>query len=158
MSERQQSQRTRRTTPRSALIDSSAFYALADPTDAHNVAAKEIAPRLHRERWQLFTTNFIRAEAHALILNRLSHRAADRFLQELQESPSATIIRITEADEEAALELIARYQDKDFSLTDAISFVVMERLGIPSAFAFDRNFTQYGLPVLEARGRPGSRR
>ncbi|GFP36049.1 hypothetical protein HKBW3S43_01837, partial [Candidatus Hakubella thermalkaliphila] len=34
------------------------------------------------------------------------------------------------------------------SLTDATSFAVMERLKIPYTFAFDRNFTQYGLTVL----------
>lgn len=32
--------------------------------------------------------------------------------------------------------------------TDAISFVVMERLGITRAFTFDRHFEQYGFTVL----------
>jgi predicted nucleic acid-binding protein len=140
--------RPRRALPYSVLIDSSAFYALADPTDANNAAAKAIATRLHTQRWRLFTTNFVRAEAHALLLNRLSHWAADQFLQQLRESPSATIIRITRADELAAQELVATYHDKDFSLTDATSFVVMERLGIRAAFTFDRNFSQYGLTLL----------
>lgn len=34
------------------------------------------------------------------------------------------------------------------SLTDATSFVVMERLEIAQAFTFDRNFRQYGIPPL----------
>ena len=48
-----------------------------------------------------------------------------------------------------ALEIIERYQDKEFSLTDATSFAVMERLGIEAAFAFDADFRQFGLTVLE---------
>jgi predicted nucleic acid-binding protein len=40
--------------------------------------------------------------------------------------------------------LFYQYGDKDFSFTDAISFGVMERLGIHVAFTFDRHFRQYG--------------
>ena len=41
-----------------------------------------------------------------------------------------------------------QYQDKDFPMVDAISFAVMERLGISVAFAFDQHFTQYGWTAL----------
>jgi uncharacterized protein len=140
--------RSPRTQPDAVFIDSSAFYALIDPADARNSAAREIAKRLAAGRWQLFTTNFIRAEAHALILNRFSHLAADRFLQQLRENSGPTLIYVTKADEDQAQALIARYRDKDFSLTDATCFAVMERLGIPNAFTFDQNFTQYGQAVV----------
>ena len=42
-----------------------------------------------------------------------------------------------------------KYQDKDFSLTDAISFAVMERLQITQAFTFDRHFAQYGFTLVQ---------
>jgi predicted nucleic acid-binding protein len=54
----------------------------------------------------------------------------------------------TDVEEKKALALIAKYKDKDFSMTDAVSFVVMDKLRITTAFAFDRNFEQYGLAVL----------
>jgi predicted nucleic acid-binding protein len=132
----------------SAFIDSSAFFALVSSRDANNPTAKAIAQRLEAKHWRLFTTNFVRAEAHALILNRASHQAADRFLSNLRQSGPTTIIRVSEEDEEQALALIERYKDKDFSLTDAISFVVMEKLGVRHAFVFDRNLVQYGLSAL----------
>ena len=46
--------------------------------------------------------------------------------------------------------ILDRYADKDFSLTDAINFAVMDRLRLRTAFAFDRHFAQYGLDVLTA--------
>ena len=58
------------------------------------------------------------------------------------------MIRSRASDEERAREIIYQYDDKDFSMTDAISFAVMERLRIARAFTFDRHFAQYGFTVL----------
>jgi predicted nucleic acid-binding protein len=57
---------------------------------------------------------------------------------------------VTPADVERAKAIIYQYDDRDFSLTDATSFAVMERLRIPTAFTFDRHFAQYGFTVLMA--------
>jgi predicted nucleic acid-binding protein len=40
--------------------------------------------------------------------------------------------------------MIPKYQDKRYSLTDCISFVVMQQRGIQTALAFDQHFTQAG--------------
>ena len=136
-------------TARTALTDTTAFFALMYPRESHHVESEAIARRLHAERWQLFTTNFIRAETHALVLNRLGHQMADRALHQIGQGSPTTIVRVTEQDEVHALALIAKYQDKDFTLTDATSFVVVERLGITHAFTFDDDFRQYGWLVLQ---------
>jgi predicted nucleic acid-binding protein len=86
-------------------------------------------------------------EAHALIMSTLGIQEGIRFLQDLPSS-KMTVIRVRGADEEAARRLIFQYDDKAFSWTDAISFVVMSRLGIRFAFTFDRHFEQYGLVML----------
>ncbi|MCL6636205.1 MAG: PIN domain-containing protein [Peptococcaceae bacterium] len=49
------------------------------------------------------------------------------------------------------MEIIRRYGDKDFSLTDATIFAVLRRHGIDLAFTFDRHFKQYGVATA---GRP----
>ena len=44
--------------------------------------------------------------------------------------------------------LLAKRQDKLYSLTDTLSFAVMERLGISRVFTFDRNFEQHGFQLV----------
>jgi predicted nucleic acid-binding protein len=40
--------------------------------------------------------------------------------------------------------LVRAHQDKTYSLCDALSFIVMERLRLTEAIAFDRHFRSYG--------------
>ncbi len=132
---------------RRAFIDTSAFFALTAPRDGDHLTASEIKNRLSTEHWRIYTTNFVLVETHALLLARLGRFIALSILQEIGHS-STTIVRISVADEYKALQILNQYDDKDFSLTDATSFAVMERLRIPYAFTFDRDFAQYGLTVL----------
>jgi len=125
-------------------VDTSANFALIDQRDANHNTAVTIATRLASQRWRLFTTNYIVAEPHALLLARLGRDAALTFLREI----GHTTIRATVADERRAQEIIEEYTDKDFSLADAISFAVMERVHIRFSFTFDQHFAQYGLIVL----------
>jgi uncharacterized protein len=134
---------------RRALVDASAYFALLDQDDANHAQALAIRDRLIAESWRLFTTNFILAETHALLLNRLSQAIATRFLRNMDHSPT-TLVWVTLADVERAKAIIYQYEDKDFSLTDATSFAMMERIRVPSAFTFDRHFAQYGFTVLTA--------
>jgi predicted nucleic acid-binding protein len=113
-----------------AFIDASAYYALVDTGDRNNAVARAIATRMGRTRWRLATTNLVLAETHALLLARLGRGIALRVLREIDRS-SVVIARVGLDDEKRGRTILVRYDDKDFSLTDAISFAVMERLGIP---------------------------
>lgn len=132
---------------RLAFVDSSAYFALGDVGEERHGAARSILTRMTTERWRLVTTNFVVAETHGLVLNRRDRLDALRFLRQFD--GSTTVIRADSVDERFAREIIERYDDKEFSLTDAISFAVMERLGIGHAFTFDRHFAQYGFVLLE---------
>jgi uncharacterized protein len=134
---------------RRVLVDASAYFALLDQDDANHAQALTISRRLIAEGWRLFTTSFVLAETHALLLNRLSQAIATRFLREMEHSPT-TLVWVTPADVQRAKAIIYQYDDKDFSLTDATSFAVMERIRVSSAFTFDRHFAQYGFTVLTA--------
>jgi predicted nucleic acid-binding protein len=135
---------------RRAFLDSSAFLSLFDLHDQHHQEALDVWTRLTEARWRTFTTNFVVAETHSLFLVRLGQRSATEFLRGILQS-SATTVRVNLRDEERARAIVFQYNHKDFSITDATSFAVMERLGIPYAFTFDRHFAQYGLAVLSGR-------
>src|SRR6476620_7749982 len=104
---------SRRSYPRDVFTDTSGFFALMDTTEQNHRRARESFSALSQAGSRMVLTNFVRAETHALVLNRLGHYFADRFIQQLQQSPVATLIHVTEQDEELALALIAHYQDKD---------------------------------------------
>ena len=133
---------------RRVFVDSSAYYAVTDARDRNHELALAISEQLVRARVQVFTTNFILAETHALILARRDRVTSANVLAEIDDS-TTIIVRVSASDERRPREIIRQYDDKDFSLTDVMSFVVMQRLRIPVAFTFDRDFAQYGFQVLQ---------
>lgn len=132
---------------RRVFIDTSAFVGLADARDQESIRAGRVMELLIAQRWQLVTSNFVVAETHALLLSRRDRQLALATLLDIDDG-TATVLRISEADELRARRIIERYDDKAFTLTDATSFAVMERLGIRSAFTFDRHFSQFGFDLL----------
>jgi predicted nucleic acid-binding protein len=134
------------------FIDTSAYYAAINYRDADHEPAARWMQGLVEARHRLVTTNFVLAELHALAPTRLDRRAAAQVLATVDSSPLTTIVRVAARDERRARQIISNYTDKDFSLTDATSFAVMERLRIPQAFTLDKNFSQFGWLVLDLTG------
>lgn len=137
------------------FVDTSAFFALSTSIDTNYQHAQRMMERLRRERADGLTTNAVVAETHALLLARLRKRlgAAESRKRALQATEriyagAISIERISEADERAALVLLARYADQDFTFTDATSFAVMHRLGIRVTFTFDDDFGRAGIADL----------
>jgi predicted nucleic acid-binding protein len=126
------------------FVDASGFVAAVNRNDQQHVTARDTLRLLVEERRSLFTSNIIVAETHALLLRRVGR---DRAADWVRETPS-TVLFPDEDDHAQATELLARYADKDFSYADAVSFVLMERLGIATAFTFDEHFRQYGVATL----------
>jgi uncharacterized protein len=126
------------------LVDTSAVYALLDADDQWHPAARGAFDAIKRSREEPLLTNFLVAECHALLLARLSSDIARRWLL----ANAWPIERVTAADEERAVEILRRYEDKTYSYTDATSFAVMERLGIRRAVAFDLHFRQFGFELV----------
>jgi uncharacterized protein len=131
------------------FVDTSAYFALADRRDENHEVAVRVIHQIIRERAELLTTNYIIAETHTLLLNRIGYVIALRVIKELYKSQTR-IYRAREAEERKALDIVRIYADKGFSLVDAISFATMERFHVTQAFTFDHHFAQYGFLRLPA--------
>jgi len=78
-------------------------------------------------------------------------RARPQFLalvQTLRADPSIAIVAASSALFDRGLRLFGDRPDKDWSLTDCISFVVMRDEGITEALTADHHFEQAGFTIL----------
>ena len=114
--------------PSRVFVDARAYVALARWNDEHHQDALAIAQKFRRQRASLYMTNFVVAETHALLLRYLGASAARSLLREVDKGTVCIVVRADPTDEELAKTLIYHHTDKEYSLVDAISFVVMERL------------------------------
>jgi uncharacterized protein len=125
---------------RAVLWDSSAILAFLDADDVNHAKAGKVLGRLANERRSVFVTNYLVVETHALLLRRLGRTLARRWLLEAK----PPVLKVTSSEEAMAVELLVQFEDKDWSLCDAISFAVMLQRKVRSAFSFDHHFGQIG--------------
>ncbi len=132
-----------------AFVDTSALYAVLDADDDFHARAAETLDALLTEDEAIVTTNYVLVETFALVQGRLGMDAvralADRLL------PAIRTVYVTEEDHRAAVQALLSADRRNLSLVDCTSFLVMRRLGLRSAFAFDDDFRAQGFEPL-----PGS--
>lgn len=126
------------------FVDTSAIAAVMNKTDQHHQAAIRAYTRIVKEGYSAVLTNYVIAETHALLLNTTHNIGLG--LQWLNDVAyiDFTVVRPSKDEEEKALQLLNRYQDKQWSFVDAVSFVIMEKFNIPHYFSFDDDFRQTG--------------
>jgi predicted nucleic acid-binding protein len=125
--------------PSWVFIDTGAYFALTYSKDANHSSAVSVMNSLIERKFRLYTSNFILAELHALLLSKINRRSVWNILNEIDNSDT-TIIRVAQEDEHRAREIIVQYDDKNLSLTDSTSFSIINRLGIGAALTLIATF------------------
>jgi predicted nucleic acid-binding protein len=82
------------------------------------------------------------AEVHATFSR--SRAVRERIIADFWENPLMHLADISGTEHRAAIELLRKHDDKSYPFCDAISFVVMQRLGVRRVVAFDDHFRQFG--------------
>lgn len=88
------------------------------------------------------------AEVLAFFNKRGLHAKAVEIGRRLLRSDFVRLVYVDEGLYRAAFEYLESRPDKRYSLTDCLSFVLMDRLGIHQALAFDAHFEQAGFVRL----------
>jgi predicted nucleic acid-binding protein len=121
------------------------FVALLSPADQYHKIAIEWTAESERP---LVTTEFILVEAAAFAAMPAGRGKFSGLVARLRANPLATIVPASAELFQAGLDLFERRPDKEWSLTDCISFAVMEAQGIRDALTADHHFEQAGFNVL----------
>jgi len=130
---------------RQAFLDTSYVLALVLRDDEHHETAIQFQQQY---RGELVTTDYVLLEVHDSLcqesLRPLALSVTDRLLGDA----SVTIIRGSDSLFDRGRNLFRSRPDKDWSLTDCISFVIMQDHELREALAFDDHFRQAGFNTL----------
>lgn len=136
-------------TPRTRVfLDASYAIALAIPGDQYHSQALTLADKLEELSIIMVTTRGVTLEIGNALSRQRFRRQAISLLTDLDSDPSVEIVQITESLYQRALRLFQDRPDKDWGLTDCISFVVMQDYGLTSALTSDNHFLQAGFRAL----------
>lgn len=133
---------------RSVFIDTSAFVALRNSSEAEHERARAALADLISEGVALFTSNYVFAETYTALMVRVGRGEAIEWGRRFRDGGAIDLVHLDRPTEERAWEILERYDDKRWSYVDATSFALLERGGESSAFAFDAHFAQRGLQLV----------
>lgn len=121
------------------------FVALLSPSDAAHLRAVALTESLSKK---LVTTAWVLIELANSLAKSITRSGFVQTVRALR-SDSSVVVLDPESDLfEEGIELYSARPDKDWSLTDCISFVVMQQRGIAEALTGDHHFEQAGFTAL----------
>jgi uncharacterized protein len=123
------------------FVDTGAWFARFVPSDPDHPAARDW---FARNSQPLITTDYVIDELLTLL------KVRGEFLRALEVGPQllgesvCNVEWVSPADVHTAWLVFSTFRDKGWSFTDCTSRVVIERLSITTAVAFDEHFRQFG--------------
>jgi uncharacterized protein len=127
------------------FADTSFYISLFSADDALHQAAVSLSNSLNRA---IVTTEFILLELANAYSRCNVRQQLTEILLDFQKDSSVAIIPASSLLFHQGLNLFAKRPDKNWSLTDCISFAVMEERGIMEALTADHHFSQAGFIAL----------
>jgi predicted nucleic acid-binding protein len=130
----------------SIFVDTSAFFAVLDADDENHDAAKQVWENLLTREVVLVCSNYVLVETLALVQRRLGIPAVRAFQEDIM--PVLNVEWVDESVHQVGIASVLAAVRRGLSLVDCVSFEIMRRLGIKTAFAFDRHFKEQGFECL----------
>jgi predicted nucleic acid-binding protein len=127
------------------FADTSYLLALVNPDDEFHASAVGLSSRLDEV---VVTTMWVLTELGDALHRGRNRKTFSRFLDTLAEHEDIRIVSASPELFHRGVDLFRARPDKEWSLTDCISFVVMADEGISEALTGDRHFEQAGFKAL----------
>jgi hypothetical protein len=127
------------------FADTFYFLALFNARDEHH---DRVATWLRGKRFRTVTTEFVLAEFGDEFRKPPRRDKFLSVLDDLRVDPTVTIVPASPDWVEQGTAHYRLHADKEWGLTDCISFVVMATLGLSEALTFDRHFEQAGYRAM----------
>lgn len=131
---------------KTAFADSSFYVALLIARDANHVKSRSVAQSWN---YSVITTEYVLTEVANHLSGSQNGRAKfGQFLAGLEADPKTLIVESSHSLWKDGVRFYLRRPDKEWSLTDCISFIVMEQHNVSEALAADHHFEQAGFVKL----------
>lgn len=134
--------------PKSIFLDTAYVYALVNTRDQWHNAALSWEEKLEIERPEITTTELILIEIADGLASIRFRTHASRIIEALQSSPYVEVVALSSQLLSQALDLYRQRPDKEWGLTDCVSFVVMRERGLVYSLTVDVHFQQAGFHPL----------
>lgn len=128
------------------FVDTSALYAFLVGDDRFHESAKATWQRLRDGEERLHTHNYVLLETGSLLQSRVGVEPVRALQADL--APALHVSWVAAAEHEQAVTAALASRRRDISLVDRVSFLLMRRLGIDRAFAFDPHFRDEGFELV----------
>ena len=128
------------------FVDTSGWANLIDVSQLFHSLSVKIYQNARSQKHKIITTSYIITELIALLSKplRIPRPKAIAFIQSLKTSPYVEVIHISKEIDTKAWELLMQRQDKEWSLVDCSSFIVMQECKITESLTSDHHFEQAG--------------
>jgi predicted nucleic acid-binding protein len=130
------------------FLDTGYLIALFSAKDTFHANAVLLQAQAVRERRRLLTTDAVLFEVGAAFSRVAMRKVGAAIMNTLLHDPNIEVVPLSAAHRDQAVELVTQHLDKDWSLCDCFSFVLMRERGLDQALAADHHFAQAGFEAL----------
>ncbi|MCS6993656.1 MAG: PIN domain-containing protein [Anaerolineales bacterium] len=127
------------------FVDTSYLLALLNARDQYHHLALQLADQIDAP---LLTTEAVLTELGNAFARTAWRKTAINAIRQLRQDAQVEILSVSPALFSQAFDLYASRTDKDWGLTDCISFAVMRERNISQALTADQHFEQAGFQAL----------
>ena len=128
-----------------ALADTAFFIAFLNPRDRHHARAVEL---MSDHPGPIVTTQWVLAELGNYLSARSNRGLFVPFVRDLPSDPRYEIIPVEPRQFEAGCALFDARPDKEWSVTDCISMVILNERRLTEVLTWDHHFQQAGFTIL----------